>query len=138
MKEGFMNTDCEYYPCHDLRAVNCLFCFCPLYRLDCGGDFRILPNGDKDCSDCTIPHGKDGYKIVIRKLQEDQAQRKLDQAPRALRLDEFGHPSLNEINKLYEKLHAQGSFLGGGDIDEILQLLLDEGIINGVYNKDEG
>ena len=130
MKEGFMNTDCEYYPCHDLRAINCLFCFCPLYRLDCGGDFRILPNGVKDCSNCTIPHGKDGYEIVIHKL--------LDQAPRTLRLDEFGRPSTKEIARLYEKLHNKGSFIGGGDIDEILQLLLDEGIINGVYNKDEG
>ena len=131
MKEEFMNVDCEYYPCHDLRAVNCLFCFCPLYRLDCGGDFRILPNGDKDCSDCTIPHEKDGYKIVIRKLREAQA-------PRALRLDKVGRPSMYEIKKFSEKLHAQGSFLSGSDIDEVLQLLLDEGIINGVYNKDEG
>lgn len=31
----FNHSACEFYPCHDMPAddLNCLFCFCPLYRL---------------------------------------------------------------------------------------------------------
>lgn len=65
----FSNTSCEYYPCHDFDRINCLFCFCPLYGLDCGGDFSVNANGFKDCSACTLPHEKDGYDYVISKLK---------------------------------------------------------------------
>ncbi len=71
----FSNKKCEYYPCHPLppgEDLNCLFCFCPLYsRSDCGGDFTILDNGIKDCSECTLVHGISGYSHVISKLMED-------------------------------------------------------------------
>ena len=72
----FQNRECEYYPCHqgaDPENFNCLFCFCPLYALGdkCGGNFRILPNGIKDCSDCTIPHSENGYDYVMNKLREN-------------------------------------------------------------------
>lgn len=68
----FENRKCEYYPCHkNVKGINCLFCFCPLYKLeDCGGEYIILDNGIKDCSNCMLPHGPAGYDIIIRKLIE--------------------------------------------------------------------
>ena len=72
----FANKDCEYYPCHKKsdNDFNCLFCFCPLYSMGdkCGGNFKILPNGIKDCSDCTIPHSEKGYDYIIKKLRENR------------------------------------------------------------------
>ena len=73
----FINKDCKYYPCHamtnDSGVFNCLFCFCPLYYRegDCGGKFKILPNGIKDCSNCLIPHTEYGYEYIINKLKEE-------------------------------------------------------------------
>ena len=70
----FANKDCEYYPCHENanENFNCLFCYCPLYAMGdkCGGYFKILPNGIKDCSDCTIPHSEKGYDYIMEKLNE--------------------------------------------------------------------
>ncbi len=70
----FENRDCEFYPCHGLKNQNCLFCFCPLYFLDCGGNFVMIECDDgrkvKDCSSCTIPHICDGYGYVLNKLKE--------------------------------------------------------------------
>ncbi len=70
----FCNKDCEYFPCHggaDREFFNCLFCYCPLYALGsrCGGSFRYLDNGIKDCSDCLLPHSKGGYEKVIEKFK---------------------------------------------------------------------
>jgi hypothetical protein len=70
----FSNTACEYYPCHGLAEQNCLFCYCPLYALDCGGNFSML--GDvKDCSSCTLVHDERGYEYVQKKLGERYRQR---------------------------------------------------------------
>lgn len=74
-KEGFdffQNRACEYFPCHTGVAeeeFNCLFCYCPLYLLgeDCGGNFEYLPNGIKNCDNCTVPHCKNGYAHVMEK-----------------------------------------------------------------------
>ncbi len=57
----FQNRECAYFPCHTTthpEDFNCLFCYCPLYLLgdQCGGQFVILENGVKDCSNCTICH----------------------------------------------------------------------------------
>ena len=65
----FQHKDCEFFPCHDdvdENEFNCLFCYCPLYCLgeDCRGNFVILDNGCKDCSNCNIPHQKDNYSYV--------------------------------------------------------------------------
>lgn len=69
----FENRDCEYYPCHDTENLNCMFCFCPLYTMDCGGNFKMIEGKDgvpvKDCSDCLIPHSKNGYDYIMEKLQ---------------------------------------------------------------------
>lgn len=69
----FENRECEYYPCHGLDAVNCLFCFCPLYSIaDCGGNPKYIKdsNGEqiKDCSDCVYPHIKENYDKIIERL----------------------------------------------------------------------
>lgn len=65
----FQNTECEYFPCKQVDTLNCLFCFCPLYYADCGGDYSILGNGCKDCSKCTRPHEEDGYEYIIKRIR---------------------------------------------------------------------
>lgn len=67
------NKDCEYFPCHqtsDPEHFNCLFCFCPLYMLkqECGGNFKYTHDA-KDCSDCMVPHGRNGYEHVMSKMK---------------------------------------------------------------------
>jgi Zn-finger protein len=52
----------------DIEDFNCLFCYCPLYGKNCGGNFVILDTGIKDCSNCIIPHRRDKYDYVISKL----------------------------------------------------------------------
>lgn len=65
----FTNKECEFYPCHNTDRINCLFCFCPLYNYkDCGGNFVILDNGIKDCSNCNLSHSEKGYDYIIQKL----------------------------------------------------------------------
>ena len=69
----FCHRNCEYFPCHenaDPYNFNCLFCFCPLYfwAENCGGNFRMLKSGLKDCSHCLIPHVREGYDIIREKL----------------------------------------------------------------------
>lgn len=68
----FQNKECEWFPCHSTQQIknfSCLMCFCPLYNFsDCGGNYKLLENGIKDCSDCTIPHYN--YDYIIKKLSE--------------------------------------------------------------------
>lgn len=69
----FQNKDCEYFPCHTQvkeENFNCLFCFCPLYALgeDCGGNCTFTEQGIKDCSNCTVPHQREGYDAVMKKM----------------------------------------------------------------------
>jgi len=72
----YENTKCEYYPCHDisdsgLDNFNCTWCYCPLYQMEeCGGNYNILPNGIKDCSNCLIPHIPENYDYILGKLEE--------------------------------------------------------------------
>ncbi len=70
----FQNIECEFFPCHkveDASDFNCLFCFCPLYRLGkaCGGNFVYLESGVKSCVNCTFPHKRENYDKVIEKLK---------------------------------------------------------------------
>ena len=73
----FMNTSCEYFPCHELKDdFNCLFCYCPMYRLDrCLGTPAMLKLSDnsiiKDCSNCTFPHIPENYDKIIKFLSKD-------------------------------------------------------------------
>ena len=68
----FENKECEFYPCHKgAKKLNCLFCYCPLYlKADCGGNYKILKNGIKDCSDCLFVHIPENYEKVIEKLKK--------------------------------------------------------------------
>lgn len=69
----YSNTECKYFPCHSVKQpenFNCLFCYCPLYLLDCKGNY-VEVNGVKNCSNCLIPHNKDGY-IYINKVLKEQ------------------------------------------------------------------
>lgn len=71
----FSHRECEFYPCHkgaDPDHFNCLFFYCPLYLLgtECGGAYRILDNGVKDCSACLFPHQPENYDAVVQKLQQ--------------------------------------------------------------------
>ncbi len=70
----FENKDCEYYPCHEgCEKMNCLFCYCPLYRLEnCPGNpFFKEKDGKtiKVCTNCTFPHKKENYDKVIAVLK---------------------------------------------------------------------
>lgn len=68
----FQNKECEYFPCHkkgDSENFNCLFCYCPLYRVeDCGGNYSLTKEGVKDCSNCLLPHKAENYQYVVKKL----------------------------------------------------------------------
>ena len=71
----FSHRQCEYFPCHRTEHpedFNCLFCYCPLYALGdkCGGNFKYLENGIKDCSQCLLPHRRNSYDYVIGKYPE--------------------------------------------------------------------
>ena len=71
----FAHRECEYFPCHpgaDPERFNCLFCYCPLYCLGehCGGNFRWLPGGIKDCTDCLYPHLPENYDAVNARFAE--------------------------------------------------------------------
>lgn len=77
----FQNKDCEYYPCHAMEEMNCLFCFCPLYPYqDCGGGFTLIAGKDgttiKDCSNCCLPHTEAGYDYIIGRLSDEDSTQK--------------------------------------------------------------
>lgn len=74
----FTNQDCEFYPCHQTDRINCLFCFCPLYFLDCGGCYTLTSRGLKDCSNCLIPHRDNGYDTIVARLKAVAAARQAD------------------------------------------------------------
>ena len=69
------HTACEFFPCHKTghpEDFNCLFCYCPLYTLGskCGGNFRYLENGVKDCTNCLFPHRRENYQRVIARYKD--------------------------------------------------------------------
>jgi Zn-finger protein len=67
--KGFTNVQCEFYPCHSVtnfihpKEFNCMFCYCPLYWLECPGKFELITDTNgflrKDCKSCRLPH--DGF-----------------------------------------------------------------------------
>jgi Zn-finger protein len=67
----FTHADCLFFPCHELDEwASCLFCWCPLYLLECDGNFAVK-GGIKDCSGCIIPHTKEGYDHILDIVQKD-------------------------------------------------------------------
>ncbi len=71
----FEHKECEYYPCHNLDDMNCLFCFCPLYFTECNGDFIITKKGVKDCSNCTKPHDESGYDYIMQEIKKRNSKK---------------------------------------------------------------
>lgn len=72
----FENRDCQYFPCHHgLEAFNCLFCYCPMYRLEkCPGNPQYLEVRGKiikACTDCTFPHRPENYDKIMKVLREE-------------------------------------------------------------------
>lgn len=66
----FNNKDCKYFPCHKTDThdkFNCLFCYCPLYHLDCPGNFSYYKNV-KVCTDCPLPHQPEFYDTIVEIL----------------------------------------------------------------------
>ena len=69
------HKECEFFPCHPTQhpeTFNCLFCYCPLYALgeNCGGNYKYLENGIKDCSNCLRPHKRECYGDITKKVGE--------------------------------------------------------------------
>jgi len=60
-----------------MENINCLFCFCTLYFLECNGNFKILDNGIKDCSECLIPHKEDNYDYIVEILKKEILRKKI-------------------------------------------------------------
>ncbi len=70
----FENRECRYYPCHeDLKELNCLFCYCPLYnRENCPGNPQYTEKAGKRikvCAGCTFPHKPENYEAVMELLK---------------------------------------------------------------------
>ena len=65
----FENRECQYYPCHEMEHVNCLFCYCPLNHMEhcLGTPEYIEVKGEiiKDCSKCTFPHEAKNYDAMM-------------------------------------------------------------------------
>lgn len=70
----YRNTDCCYFPCHEVENdedFNCMFCYCPLFLLeDCKGN-PTYKNGIKDCSNCLVPHRPRGYDHINEMLLQE-------------------------------------------------------------------
>lgn len=69
----FENRECKYFPCHrGIKEVNCLFCYCPLYReINCPGNPSYIKKDGKQikvCTDCTFPHKSDNYDVIMAYL----------------------------------------------------------------------
>lgn len=113
----FTNTACEYYPCHDIGELNCLFCYCPLYTVICSGGSPKYKNGIRDCSTCTFPHKAENYDAVLRILSNHHS------------FDEKIHAK-NELAMLKRKLATmpEAAKLTRGAVKSratVLQLLVD-------------
>ncbi len=73
----FRNTECEHFPCHpgvSEEEFNCLFCYCPLYHMDCPGNYEMTEAGGKtikNCKDCVYPHMADNYPEIIKRLKSN-------------------------------------------------------------------
>ena len=71
----FENKECQYFPCHKgVTDFNCLFCYCPLYRLEhCPGNPKYIEKDGitiKVCTDCIFPHRSENYDTIIEILKK--------------------------------------------------------------------
>ena len=70
----FENIECKYYPCHKgIEEMNCLFCYCPLYRIEnCPGNPKFKEKDGrkiKICTDWTFPHKAENYEKIMEILK---------------------------------------------------------------------
>jgi len=63
--------DCPFYPCH-ISLDHCIFCYCPLYKIECGHNYHILENGVKDCSKCIYPHKHENFDELFQISLKDK------------------------------------------------------------------
>jgi len=65
----YKQKDSICHKCHEVEGeLNCFFCYCPLYdEFECGGNYIILENGLKDCSNCLKPHTTE---FIIEQLKK--------------------------------------------------------------------
>lgn len=107
----YANRECEYYPCHPGAApenFNCLFCYCPLYCLgkSCGGNFRYLENGFKDCTNCLVPHRRENYGKITARYREIAAamakaeEQRMDRSARDMTEDKFARTDREMIESV--------------------------------------
>ena len=65
---------CKYFPCHERvaeREFDCMWCYCPLYEIDCAGRYEIVGKDMvKDCTNCIMPHAKEGIKYILRRINQ--------------------------------------------------------------------
>jgi len=66
----FENKMCDFYPCHDMKEINCMFCFCPFYYSDkCPGTpIYMISEPIKDCSKCTYVHKRKNFDNIISQV----------------------------------------------------------------------
>lgn len=72
-RSGYPNERCGCYPCH-YKGQSCLFCYCPLYNMDCPGNPQFVEiNGKqvKDCSLCTWNHDPNNEDKINDILREE-------------------------------------------------------------------
>ena len=72
-----IDKTCKHHLCHkgiDEKDFDCMLCYCPLYLIECAGNFKIIKRGKnkgkKDCSDCVFPHTTGGKRYVLRRLKQ--------------------------------------------------------------------
>ena len=66
----FRERKCKYFPCHDLKDMDCTYCYCPRYEMKgCQDKMRgkRLKNGLKDCSKCIQVHDP----LFVRLIKND-------------------------------------------------------------------
>lgn len=55
----------------EFRKKILIACFVfALYMFNCGGAYRILDNGCKDCTLCTYPHERKNYDAIMGRFPE--------------------------------------------------------------------
>lgn len=75
----FQHKECEYFPCHQLDHMNCMFCYCPAYPYsNCPGNPIFLENGVKDCSKCLFPHLEKNYDALMAFLSHQNHIEKVE------------------------------------------------------------
>lgn len=70
----FENRECKYFPCHKgVKEFNCLFCYCPLYHMECPGAPEYRQKDErtiKVCTRCNFPHKAENYDKIMEILRK--------------------------------------------------------------------